>query len=314
MRKKYYYFLAGFASGILVLIFLGYSLIKKEAVTGTSSDFPQGYRIISPQIADNLEFAGEKVPLENFEVRERIDRELLVNTYWHSATMLGIKRAARWFPLIEQILEKQGIPEDFKYLSLIESGLTNAVSPAGATGFWQIMEGSALKYGLEVNSEIDERYNVVKSTEAACKFLRDAYNNCGSWTLAAASYNMGVSGVEKQINKQRSSNYYNLVLSEETSRYIARIVAVKEIMRNPAEFGFEVREEDLYKPLRTFEIQINSSINNLADFAEERGINYKILKFYNPWLRDNTISNKQNKLYTLYLPEEGSIYIIDDKH
>ena len=312
MKSKYFFFLLGFITASCILIITSFLFLTDKKVIGKSEDFPQGYRIISPEIPDDLSFAGEKVPLGNFEVYERIDREFLVNTYWHSSTLLSLKRMNRWFPVIEPILKEYNVPDDFKYLAVIESGLANVISPAGATGFWQLTEDTAEKYGLEVNSQIDERYNVVKSTEAACKYILDAYAEFKTWTMAAASYNFGTNGIEKQIAKQKTNNYYNLVFGEETSRYIARIIAVKEILNNPRKYGFDLRTEDLYPPLLSTSLEINYSIPNLADFAVKNGINYKILKMYNPWLRDTTLTDKNNKIYVIKMPEKGSIKIIDE--
>jgi hypothetical protein len=312
MSSKYYFFFLGFITAACTLIIFSFFFLGEKKVMGKSEDFPQGYKIISPEIPDNLSFAGEKVPTDNFEVYERVDREFLVNTYWHSYTILALKRANRWFPVIEPILKAYNIPDDFKYLAVIESGLSNVVSPVGATGFWQLTEDIAVKYGLEVDPQIDERYNVEKSTEAACKFLLDAYNEFKSWTMAAAAYNFGINGIEKQILKQKSSNYYNLVFGDETSRYIARIIAEKEILQNPKKYGFDLNPDDLYQPLLTTSIEINYTIPDLADFAIKNGINYKILKFYNPWLRDNLLTNKTGKIYFFKLPEKGSIKIIPE--
>jgi membrane-bound lytic murein transglycosylase D len=310
MKKNTMIFTTGFISAALLLFFIGSAFNNSS---DELTDFPQGYKIISPEFPDELNFADERVPVENFEVYERIDREIIVNTYFHSSTIISIKRANRWFPVIEPILEKKGIPEDFKYLMVAESGIANAISPAGAVGFWQIVEGSASKYGLEVNDEVDERYNVEKSTEAACDYLREAYILFGSWTVAAASYNMGISGTTKQLERQQTNNYYNLVLGEETSRYIARIVALKEIMNNPAKYGFDIKEDQLYNELPYKEVVVAGSINNLADWAQEKGINYKILKLYNPWLRDITLKNKSKKNYMVKIPEMGSIEVIKEK-
>ncbi|OGU72934.1 MAG: murein transglycosylase [Ignavibacteria bacterium RBG_16_34_14] len=309
MKKNRAYFVAGFLSAAILLFFLGSAVYKSK---DEQTDFPQGYRIISPEVPAELDFSGERVPLENFEVYERMDRELIINTYYHSATILSIKRANRWFPVIEPILEKNGIPDDFKYLMVAESGISNAISPADAVGFWQFIEGSALKYGLEVNDEVDERYHVEKSTEAACLYLNEAYILFGSWTVAAASYNMGIPGVTKQLERQKTNNYYNLVLNEETSRYVARIIALKEIMNNPEKYGFDIKEDDLYNELPTKEIEVSGSIVNLADFALEKGINYKILKLYNPWLRDIALKNVNNKTYSIKIPEMGSIEMIKE--
>lgn len=256
-------------------------------------------RIYSPPVPDSLSFCGERVPLEDFDVRERIEREFLVNTYWHSATLLYLKRANRWFPVIEKILEENGIPDDFKYLAVAESGLINVVSPAGAVGLWQLMEATAKKYGLEINNEVDERYNVEKSTLAACKYLKEAKAKLGSWTLAGASYNLGVTGIENQIQKQQTKNYYNLYLNEETYRFIARIIALKEIFKNPKNYGFYVTDDELYPELEYDEINVNYSIKDLVTFAKSQGINYKLLKLFNPWLRNSSLQNKSKKTYII---------------
>ena len=312
MNYKYYFFLLGFITASSILIITSFLFLTEKNVIGRSEDFPQEYRIISPEIPSDLSFAGEKVPLQNFEVYERIDREFLVNTYWHSSTLLSLKRINRWFPVIEPILKEYNIPDDFKYVAVIESGLANVVSPAGATGFWQLTEDAAEKYGLEVNSQVDERYDVEKSTEAACKYFLDAYAEFKTWTMAAAAYNFGTNGIEKQIAKQKTYNYYNMVFGDETSRYIARIIAVKEILSYPRKYGFDLKPEDLYSPLLTTSMEINHSISNLADFAFNNGINYKILKMYNPWLRDTTLTDKNNKVYVIKMPEKGSIKIINE--
>ena len=267
------------------------------------NEFPQGYKIVTPQIPDDITFAGEKTPVEDFEVMERIDREFIVNTYWHSSTIISIKRANRWFPVIEPILKKNDVPDDFKYLSVAESGLDNVISPVGATGFWQFMEGTAEKYGLEVNSEVDERYHVEKSTEAACQYLNDAYKKFGSWTLAAASYNMGMAGVNNQLERQKANSYYNLILNSETSRYIARVVAIKHILQDPEKYGFAIEEDEMYEPLDYEEVTVNGSVADFADYAAEYGINYKILKTYNPWLRDRSLSNRMGKTYRIKIPD-----------
>jgi len=309
--NKHLYFVFGFSFALLLLIITGGLIKNKNPKSVEEKDFPQGYQIISPEIPTDLEFAGEKVPAGNFEVRERLEREFLVNTYFHSSTLLSIKRANRWLPIIEPILKENNIPDDFKYIALIESGLTNAVSPADAVGFWQLIEGSAIKYGLEVNEEIDERYHLEKSTGAACRFFKDAYEKFGSWSLTAASYNMGTNGMEKQLEKQKANNYYNLVLSDETSRYIFRAIAMKEILKNPKKFGYNIKEEDLYQPLKWYEVELISAVSSFADFAMQYEINYKILKLYNPWLRESFLTNKKNKIYKVKIPEKGSIEVIN---
>ncbi len=267
------------------------------------------YRNYALPIPDYLEFAGEIVPINRLDVRESLDRELLVNTYWHSQTFLFFKRAHRYFPVIEPILEAQNIHDDFKYLALIESGLANVVSPAGASGVWQFMRATGQEYGLTINNEIDERYHLEKATVAACQYLHHAYKLFGNWTLAAAAYNMGNSGLRNQLNRQKVSSYYDLWLNQETARYMYRILAVKTIFENPKQYGFYFSEADLYPPVRTHSIDIDSSITNLSDFALEHDINLKILRTYNPWLRSNSLTNRTGKTYTLKIPyPEDLIY------
>lgn len=314
--SKLMYFTFGllFSAGffLVTIFFLRSDEFSTNAAEQPDEEFPQGYRIISPKFPEHLEFAGERIPTENFEVYERMDREFLSNTYWHSSTLLAIKRANRWFPVIEPILKKNNIPDDFKYMCVAESNLENVISPAGATGFWQFMKEAGVKYGLEINDQVDERYDVEKSAEAACKYLKDSYNMFGSWISAAASYNMGQEGITEQRGRQKATNYFNLVLNQETSRFVARIVALKYILRNPANFGFDIKEEDLYQPLKYYEVKLDSSVTDFADYAKSLGVNYFILKMFNPWLRDNKLDNKNRKTYTIKLPEEGSIEIISE--
>jgi hypothetical protein len=262
------------------------------------------YKVYSLPTPVNVTFAGEEVPLDRFGVREKLDRELLVNTYWHSNTLLLFKRCNRWFPVIEPILARNGVPDDFKYLAVIESGLTNAVSSAGATGFWQFLKATGESYGLEVNDEVDERYHVERSTEAACRYLNEAYRKFGDWALVAASYNMGMGGVNKQIERQKVQEYWDLLLNEETSRYVYRILAVKEILNNGTAYGFVVRESDLYDPYEVRTVAIDSSVTDLADFALAQGANYNVLKSLNPWLRQSYLKNAKKKAYTILLPED----------
>ena len=245
----------------------------------------------------------KKIPLDIFYVRESLDRELSVNTYWHSSTLQLIKKAHRWFPMFDSILESKGIPSDFKYLSVIESGLSNVVSPAGATGYWQFMKSTAKEYGLEVNKEIDERYNIYKSTVAACDYLLKSYEKHKDWTLVAAAYNAGNNGIRKRLEQQISSSYFDLLLNEETSRYVYRILAIKLIFENPESYGFYIEPDEFYKPIPTRTILINSKVDSWAEFAVEQGISYKLLKYFNPWLRDSKLKNKQRKTYTILIPE-----------
>lgn len=252
-----------------------------------------------------INFAGEKAPLQIADVRERLDRELLVNANLHATTLLILKRANRAFPVIEPILKKYGVPDDFKYLAVIESGLVNVVSPAGARGVWQFMPDTGKEKGLEINDVVDERYHLEKSTEAACRYLLDAKNKFGSWTLAAASYNGGVGGVNKQITFQGVTDYYDLLLTEETSRYVFRILALKEIMQNPTKYNFNLKPADLYPVIPTKKVEVTASVPDLATFAKDNGINYKVLKIHNPWLRDRKLDVAAGKSYTLEIPLEG---------
>lgn len=281
------------ASGALVY---GISTENKNKITreGTKFYFPT-----------HIDFAGEDAPLHVSDVRERLDRELLINANLDATTLLIIKRANRAFPIIEPILAKNGVPDDFKYLAVIESGLVNAVSPAGARGVWQFMPVTAKEKGMEVNDFVDERYHLEKSTEAACKYLLEAKARFGNWTLAAASYNGGMTGVNKQIEMQQVSNYYDLLLNDETSRYVFRILALKEIMKDPAKYGFVVDPNDLYTNLPSKVITVDTTINDLASFAKAQGINYKILKIHNPWLRDKKLINPTRKLYEIQIPLSG---------
>ncbi len=280
-------------SGVLMY---GISTEKKNTIThqGTATYFPT-----------SIDFAGESTPLQISDVRERLDRELLINANLDATTLLIIKRANRAFPVIEPILQRYGVPDDFKYLAVIESALVNAVSPAGARGVWQFMPITAKEEGMEVNDIIDERYHLEKSTEAACKYLLDAKAKFGSWTLAAASYNGGMNGVTKQIEIQKVSNYYDLLLNDETSRYVFRILALKEIMKNPEKYGFIIDPLELYPILPTKLISVDSSITDLATFAKSQGINYKILKIHNPWLRDKKLTNLNRKKYEIEIPLSG---------
>jgi membrane-bound lytic murein transglycosylase D len=254
---------------------------------------------------EQISFAGEKVPVNCFDVKEGLERELLVNTYWHSQTSLLIKRSRRYLGEIDSILRKNNVPADFKYLALAESGLANVTSPAGAVGFWQFIPATGKEYGLEINDEIDERYHIEKATEAACKFLKESYSQYGSWTMAAASYNCGRTSLSKQIQKQYSSNYYDLLLNDETARYLYRIISLKLVVGAPQKYGFDFSEDELYQPIPYKIIQIKSPIKDLALFAFQNGTNYKMLKYLNPWLRSSSLANKELKSYSIKIPAAG---------
>jgi len=263
------------------------------------------YKIKALKIPLNLTFAEEPVPIEKEDIKERVDRELLVNTYWQSNGLLLFKRTNKYFPIIEPILEKNGIPDDFKYLAVIESGLQNVTSPAGAKGFWQIMKPTAKENGLEVNTNVDERYHLEKATQVACDYLNAAKERFGSWTMAAAAYNAGNAGIARKIKAQKVTSYYDLLLGEETQRYVPRMVALKEILSNPQKYGFEFETEDLYTLEKTKIIEVDTVITDIAQFSKNLGINYKVLKLHNPWLRENKLNNKSQKLYQLKIPTEN---------
>ena len=312
MKKKYIYIIFALLLILAIVKLFIYSTDLKTDDELHKQHFNMNYGIFSLVKPQYLNFAGEEIPIYSSDIWERLDRELLKNTYWQSNTILYLKKANKYFPIIESILKKYNIPDDFKYLSVIESGLDNVRSPAGAAGFWQILKGTAREYGLEVNSEIDERYNLEKSTVAACKYLNDAYEKFGSWTMAAAAYNMGKNGVRRIIKQQGTNNYYNLFLNSETSRYVFRIIAVKEIMNNPRDYGFMLREKDLYYMPKCKTIQIDSTIADLTAFAATHAINYKILKEFNPWLRSNSLPDESRREYILKIPIDTNLMVLDD--
>jgi len=263
------------------------------------------YSIQSFKLPDNVTFAGEKMPLDNFDTRESLEREILISAYRHSSTILIIKRANRYLPVIEKILKKYNIPDDFKYLVAAESEYSNMISPVGATGFWQIMPETGREEGMEINTVVDERYDVEKSTQFACEYFLKSYEKFGNWTLAAASYNGGRAAVDDQIEIQHQNNYYDLLLSEETARYIFRAVAYKLVIIDPESYGFNIGKDDLYPELKYYEVKVDSAITNFSGFAENFGTNYKMLKLLNPWLRKPFLTPKPNKEYMIKIPAEG---------
>ncbi len=271
----------------------------------TDKNVADTYQISAIEIPEDLNFAGEAVPQEDPEIMERVDREFLVNTYWQSNALLLMKRANKYFPIIEPILKKNGIPDDFKYLAVAESGLQNVVSPAGATGFWQIMRGTGREYGLEVNDNVDERYHVQKATQVACDYLNKWKERFGSWTLTAAAYNAGPAGIQKYMDIQQVDDYYDLLLGQETGRYVFRILAIKEILSNRDKYGFQLEEDDMYKKVPTFTVEVDTAVTNWADFAALYEINYKVLKRHNPWLREPHLNNASRKKYTIEIPNKG---------
>jgi len=263
------------------------------------------YNIKSFNLPDDVTFAGEKMPLDNFDTRESLEREILTSAYRHSSTILIIMRANRYLPLIEKILKKNNVPDDFKYLVAAESEYSNMVSPAGATGFWQIMPETGREEGMEINTVVDERYDVEKSTQFACDYFLKSYEKYGNWTLAAASYNGGRNGIDEQIDIQHERNYYDLLLTEETARYIFRAVAYKLVISDPQNYGFKIAKKDLFPELKYYEVKVDTSITDFTEFAKKFGTNYKMLKILNPWLRKPYLTPKPHKEYQIKIPSEG---------
>ena len=289
---------------ILLVLFSGFVFNTVGFTALKSYGEAPTYKVYALDLPDTLNFADEKISLSSPDLKERLDRELLVNTYWQSNMMLLLKRANKYFPTIEKILKEEGVPSDLKYLSVIESGLENAISPAGAKGFWQIMRSTGKEYGLEINSNVDERNNLILSTHVACKYLLKAKKRFGSWTLAAASYNAGINKAHNELERQSVDNYYDLLLSEETSRYVYRILAVKEILNNPKVYGFNFKKDDLYTYPNTYFVEVDTAITDLVQFASKFNLNYKELKIYNPWLRQGHLNNKSRKKYTIQIPKK----------
>jgi hypothetical protein len=284
---------------IITIIF--YNAILKTA-PNPELQTHKGYKIKALKLPSGLNLAGERVPVEINDVKERMERELLVNTYWQSNGILLLKRANRYFPILEPLLAKYNLPDDFKFLALAESGFTDETSSAGAAGIWHFMRTTGKEYGLEINENVDERYNIEKSTKVAAEYLIKAKEKLGSWTLAAAAYNAGNQGVYRRLEAQEVSNYYDVKLPNETERYIFRILALKEIITNPKKYGFIFDKEDLYIRKETRLVKVDTAISNLTLFAKEFGMNYKELKIHNPWLREHKLNNKSRRLYEIKIP------------
>ncbi len=306
---------------ILIALFAGLtglltiSGFNWERRTDTEQDYDldiKNDQSLSYRMPDTISFAGERVPLENFDTKESLEREIVTTTYRHSSTILIIKRARRFMPVIEKILRENNIPDDFKYLAVAESDLSNAISPAGATGFWQIMASTGREQGMEINNEVDERYDLEKSTKFACDYFHKSYDKYGNWTLAAASYNGGRNGIDDQIEIQKEHNYYDLLLTEETARYIFRVLSYKLVINDPASFGFDIDSTELYPELRYYKVEVDTAVSDFADFAKGYGTNYKMLKLLNPWLRKPYLTNRSGKSYMIKIPEAGSRKIPDD--
>ena len=293
-------------TGTVIVIFSIAQGFKGSGTPPSGSAYPDTtYSNKTYKLPEIVTFAGEKMPLENFDTRESLEREILTSAYRHSSTILIIKRANRYLPVIEKILKKNDIPDDFKYLVAAESEYSNMISPAGATGFWQIMPETGKEQGMEINYVVDERYDVEKSTQFACDYFRKSYEKFGSWTLAAASYNGGRAAIEEQIGIQNQNNYYDLLLSDETARYIFRSVAYKLVISDPESYGFNISKDDLYPVLKYREVEVDSAVTDFSRFAEQFGTNYKLLKLLNPWLRKPFLTPKPNKVYIIKIPTVG---------
>ncbi len=307
MKNKAFYILGGFS----FFLFVALSVCAIVAVNNQDKEYQSLFyrhaRVMTPAVPAKASFAGEEVPLDLFYVREAFEREILANTFMHSTSIMMFKRANRWFPVIEPILKKNGIPDDFKFLAVAESNLVNVISPAGAEGYWQFVKPTGQRYGLEINEKIDERYNMEKATQAACDYFKDAYQKFNSWTLVAASYNRGLDGLQKALENQKVTNYYDLYLNDETSRYIFRIMAIREVYNHPVQFGFYLREKDFYPQIPVRLVTIDSSISNLPAFARAMSTNYRILREMNPWIKNYSLPNKSNKSYTFRIPKEGEV-------
>mgnify|MGYP002274411129 CR=1 FL=1 len=265
---------------------------------------------LSPDVPSSVPFCGKLIDITRYDMREAYDRELSSFTYFHSTTMLLIKRANRYFPVIEPILKANGIPDDFKYLMVIESNLNSiARSPAGAAGLWQFMPTTGREFGLEVNENVDERYHIEKATVAACKYFKQAYAKYGDWIAVSAAYNAGQARISSQLEKQLASHAMDLWLVEETSRYMFRLLAAKEIFSNPQRYGFLLKREHLYPPIPYKEVTVSTPINDLSEYAKKQGITYAQLRDANPWLRETSLKNRSGKSYVLHIPtQEGMHY------
>lgn len=290
-----------------MIIFQGHRNSRLPGKNTVVSPLPDTPVTSDTYMPSRINFAGEEAPLHRRDVAEALKKELIVNTYLHSHTIQILKNAPRRFAVIEPILKENGIPDDFKYLAVIESRLEPlVVSPAGATGIWQFMKNTAKELGLEVDTDVDERYNLEKSTQAAAAYLKKAYEKFGSWTLAAASYNAGTSMLNKQMDIQKENYYYNLLLGEETERYVFRILALKQIMSEPEKYNFLVNE--IYPIDKVTKLEVSTSVKDWADFAREQGITYKTLKRFNPWLRKNSLHNPRHRTYEISIPVNKELY------
>lgn len=305
-KRAIIYFLSGLAIGAVMVIGMASSKIDPSTTpVEMSAEGRPIYKWYAPSLPASLDFCGETVPLDKWEIREKLDREVLVNTYLHGSQLFILKLSGRYFPIIEERLKANGVPDDLKYVCVAESSLQqNAWSGVGAASFWQFMKDTGPRYGLEINEEVDERFHVVKATDAACKYFKEAYDKFGSWTAAAASYNCGMAGFSKQADFQESNNYYDLIFPEETNRYVFRILAFKHLLSNAKRFGMIIEDHEAYKPLKYRTVTVTTSIPNLTTFAKENNCSYKMLKIYNPWLRGHKLTVKPGKTYEIQFPQD----------
>jgi hypothetical protein len=311
-----------FTSYLLISVLIGAVIVLSVVLSGSAAPVneekqypPVASLTVSVPIPDHVKFCDREISLERLDMRERFDREINSFTYLHSTTLLYIKRANRYFPVIEPILKKYDIPDDFKYLCVIESNLdTRALSPAKAAGLWQFMESTAKSYGLEIRDGVDERYHIEKATEAACRYFLDAYNRYGSWENVTAAYNAGTGRISSEMQRQQVESAFDLLLVQETSRYIFRIIAAKEIFNQPEKYGFILKKEDLYPPVPVDLVDVQTDITDLAVFAQQYGLNYMQLKEYNVWLRDTqlTLPKNRNKVYQIAIPKKEYLYFKKD--
>ncbi|MDR1793682.1 MAG: lytic transglycosylase domain-containing protein [Bacteroidales bacterium] len=300
--RKAYFFKGIFIGTILILL-----LSAKDTSYQKQNEMLQlsdNYRITDIHLPDKLDFAGEAVPVERYDVREFLERELLINSYWQSSILQYCKRANRYFPVIEPILKSNNIPDDFKYLALAESGFLNVTSPANAAGFWQFLASTAKKHDLEVRDDVDERYHLQKATVAACKYLKNSYQVHHSWALAAAAYNAGDTYIKKRCADQSQSTFWDLWLNTETARYVYRILALKLLLSEPQKYGIYLKKSDLYYPIVVDLISVDSTIASLYDFAKQQKTTYKQLKLLNPWLISDKLENPQKKTYQIAIPRK----------
>ncbi|UXP33733.1 lytic transglycosylase domain-containing protein [Reichenbachiella agarivorans] len=305
MLKEIRYLLLGLVLGGVLIYFIKPEPAQKELQTEALLPLePVTPRLNNAVISgyslpEQISFAGEEVPMGRPDVKERLDREIQVNAFWHSNAIILIKRANKWLPVIDSTLRANGVPADFKYLAVAESGLQNAISPANAVGFWQFLSGTAKDFGLIVNHQVDQRYDPIKSTVAAAKYFKKAHQKFGNWTMAAASYNMGMRGVSQVAKNQRAKSYYDMIVSEEPSRYVFRIIAIKNLLENPADYSFAVDSTDLYQMPASRPVSVEEDIEDWNDFAESHEMTFYELKQLNPWIRDYKMTVKKGQKFTV---------------